>query len=160
MYATPVSSVPTVVSQPVLANVGNVPTPPATIETPIVEEHSPYTMLIVGGLIFVIILVVIGIAREYSEEAHLLPPHLVHIPPPQSAIASAQGPLNLPFPPPAPYAIPPNNTCIPGSFYYPSCLTQTPVQFFASGDPYCVSGSPYWPLCRVTQTHPLAAYRY
>jgi len=132
------------------------------IETPHEEPKSSSSVVgfvIIGGLIVAVVIAALYLSHRNSTSMHHnYGPHVVHVSPPE--IASASAPVDNPFFSPAPYAIAPNNTCIAGSRNWPTCLSQVPVEWWTSGDPYCTQGSNYWPICRDTQSHPLPAYRF
>ena len=89
-------------------------TPSHVGTTHVPEEASNFgTIALVGGLVVLVLVVMMIISRQ-QVEPHLLEPHYVHVPPPQTAIASAVGPLHAVYPPAGPYAIVPNATCLPG----------------------------------------------
>lgn len=141
----------------------------SSIPSTVVTEHETggkgaAGMYAIGILAAVIIIVVVVLAVTHKQNSALaqasLTPHYVQIPPPEAAVVSAQPPFGEQYPAIPPYGISPSNFCIPGSQYYPTCLSQTPVQYWTSGDPYCTAGNPYYPLCKDTQLHPLAAYRF
>jgi hypothetical protein len=151
------SRVTTTYSRPV-----TVPVATAAEDT---DSDSGYGWLMIVAFLVIVVALVLAITQSshtQMEQAHILHsvPHAVHVPAPEIAYGSALGPLQAPYQPLAPYAIAPNAPCVPGSQYYPSCLTQTPVQYFTSGDPFCTAGSMYWPLCKDTAVHPLPAMRF
>jgi hypothetical protein len=125
------------------------------------EEGGIGGAVLVGGLLILIVVIVLALIGGQQHQApHLMEPHVVQVPPPQAAVATALGPLSRPAFPPAPYAIVPENDCVSGSQYFPSCLSLEPVKYWASSDPTCTSGSNLWPLCLITQSHPLPAMRF
>ena len=141
----------------------------SSIPSTVVTEHETggkgaAGMYAIGILAAVIIIVVVVLAvthkTKFSPCTSLSYPSLCSNSTSQAAVVSAQPPFGEPYPAIPPYGISPSNFCIPGSRYYPTCLSLTPVQYWTSGDPYCTAGNPYYPLCKDTQLHPLAAYRF
>jgi hypothetical protein len=88
------------------------------VHPPATSSSHMSTELVVAGLMIVIVITVIVIAHSQSQT---LPPHILHVPPPQTALSSALGPLQYSYPRAAytPYAISGDPTCLVGSQYYP-----------------------------------------
>ena len=127
------------------------------------EEKEPQGMYAIG-IVLVIIIVVVVLAVTHKQILALaqasLTPHYVQIPPPEAAVVSAQPPFGEQYP----VFLPMESLLVIFvsqvlNIIQPVCLKH-PCNIGPLGILTAQPEIPDYPLCKDTQLHPLAAYRF